>query len=147
MKITRNKLRYLLRESTSGMGEASAIERLIKSGDPESIVQAYELAPAVQINFDQIVTNMVKTANVLENRDVDNILYQMDNLLFLAQKAGLRSLGLVDSKLTELETLIHEDTIHDIDMELVYSVRADAEAAIERSIIQTIIAIAKGRQN
>ena len=147
MKITRSKLRNLLRESTSGMEGASAIERLVKSGDPDSIVQAYELASVVQINFDQIVTNMVKAANVLENREVDNILYQMDNLLFLAQKAGLRNLGLVDSKLNELETLIHEDTIHDIDMELVYSVRADVEASIERSIIQTIIAIAKGRNN
>ena len=141
MKLTRKKLRKLLKESTSGIGEAAGIDKLIKTGDPVSIIQAYELAQMTQIDFTQIVTNMVKSANVLENIDVDNILYQIDNLLFLAQKVGLRNLGIINSKLTELDKFIHEDKIHDIDMELVYSVRTDAEAAIEKAIIQTIVAI------
>tara|TARA_Y100000593_G_C4301478_1_gene333606 strand:+ start:1237 stop:1668 length:432 start_codon:yes stop_codon:yes gene_type:complete len=142
MKITRRQLQNLLKETAVGMTETAALERLIKSGSPEHIAQAYQLAETLGINFEQIVTNMVKAANILETREVDNIIYQIDDILFTAQKVGLGMMG-IDVDSMQETGVVHEDVMADIDMELAYSIKTHAYNAIERSIIQLIVAIAK----
>lgn len=112
----------------------------------QDIVDLHNLAKSMNLDLDQlnsIVVRMTQRANVLEQISVDNIIYEIDDILFRVRSIGLQSLGLesVDS-LYETGQL-SEDQVYETDTELIYSVKSRALEAIERSIAQVILGLLK----
>ena len=90
-------------------------------------------------DLEPIITKMTKRSNVLEQINIDNIMYEIDEILYRVRDIGLQSAGV--QSITELEDSgqLSEDQISDTNMELVYSVKGAALEALERSISQIII--------
>ena len=140
MKITRKQLRKLLRETSSEDNASSKLVSLIKSGNPEHIVQSKVLADTIGIDFESLVKQMIESINFFETIEADNTLSEIENvLLLLRQNALASSLNLSNDS---IESVLNEDEIADIEMELVFSIKNQAIAALERSLVQTIVSTA-----
>ena len=89
-------------------------------------------------DLEPIIAKMTKRSNILEQINIDNIMYEIDEILYRVRDIGLQSMGV--QSMTELEDSgqLSEDQISDTNMELVYSVKAAALEALERSISQII---------
>ena len=141
MKITRKQLRKILIEASTEDPTHAKLMTLIKTGDPEYIKQSSVLAEAIGINFESFITQMISSMNLFESIAVDNILYQIDDILFNTREEALKIINIPDPLTADLG--LDEDAIIDIDMELSFGVKSQAKLALEKSIVQLIIAIAK----
>ena len=121
----------------------------------DNIIQAKELAESVGINFKQfqsiaypVVEKMVKNANVLEHISVDNVIQEIDDILYRARDIGLRAMGTIPKNSTvdylENSGQLTEDQAYDTNIELAFSVKNDALKAVETSMAQIILALIKG---
>ena len=98
---------------------------------------------AKSLNLDRgqigsVILTMVKKANLLENTAVDNVIYEIDDILYNITDMGLQSLGLNSLDDYQDSGGITEEEVNDIRMELGHSVRNEAYVAIERAIQQVI---------
>ena len=111
----------------------------------QDIKTLHDLAKSMSLELDlqSIVLRMTKKSNVLEQISVDNIIYEIDDVLFRARKEGLKSMGVQDVVTLEQSGQLSEDEVYDTDIELIYSVKSMAIEAIERSISQIITGILK----
>ena len=98
---------------------------------------------SLELDLESIVLRMTKKSNVLEQISVDNIIYEIDDILFRARDEGLKSMGIQGVAALERGGIISEDNVYDTDMELIYSVKSMAIEAIERSISQIILEVLK----
>lgn len=113
----------------------------------QDIKDLYDLAKSMNLDLNQIrsiVMGMTERANVLEQVNVDNIVYEIDDILFRARDVGLQSLGLRQRVDTLEQTgQLSEDEVYDTDIELINSVKDVALKAIERSMAQIILGLLK----
>jgi len=89
-------------------------------------------------DLEPIITKMTKRSNVLEQINIDNIIYEIDEILYRVRDIGLQSMGVQSMRELENSDQLSEDQIHDTNIELVLSVKSAALEAIERSISQII---------
>ena len=112
----------------------------------QDIVDLHNLAKSMNLDLDQlnsIVLKMTQRANVLEQISVDNIIYEIDDILFRVRSIGLQSLGLESVDSLYKTGQLSEDQVYETDTELIYSVKSRASEAIERSIAQVILGLLK----
>ena len=129
---------------------STAILKSVKSYSKptlQDIKGLYDLAKSMNLDLNQIrsiVMGMTERANVLEQVNVDNIVYEIDDILFRARDVGLQSLGLRQRVDTLEQTgQLSEDEVYDTDIELINSVKNVALKAIERSMAQIILGLLK----
>ena len=152
MRLTKQQLRKLIQESTELETEDNSayLEKLksmlTSSPTIEAIRHASELAGSLGINpqqFESIaypaVTRMIQNANVLESIEVDNVIHELDDVLYRVRDIGLKALGFPSVDSMEDTGQLSEEQVNDNNMELALSVRDSAMVTIERSIAQAIM--------
>ena len=145
MRITRRQIRRLLKETDDAAGEIASVENLLSRADPVSIRQAFALCQASDLNFKQIVSDMVEKADLVSRREVDNVIYQIDDHLLNSYAMILNMMG-IDHPAYNRAAVIHEDDIADVDSTLIFVVKTAAQAAINAAVVDYIMAIAENKR-
>ena len=78
----------------------------------------------------------------IENGTIDNILHGIDDIVINSQNTIIQSVFGING--SELESMVNDENLYmEIDMDLVLGAQNYARKAIENSIVQIIVAIAK----
>ena len=174
MKITRRQLMNLIQESIDENQPSyeEKLAKLVKQHDSESVLQAAELADALDIdiswaveylllqfsattikssyalaarlgiNFENTVREVISKKNATENVTIDHILHGIDDIVINSQNTIIQSVFGING--SELESMVYDENLYmEIDMDLVLGTQNYAKKAIENSIVQMIVAIAK----
>ena len=108
----------------------------------QDIKDLHDLAKSMNLDLKQIqdvVMGMIKRSSILEQVNIDNIIYEIDDILYRIRDVGLQSMGVQRMREIEDSGQLSEDEVNDTDMELVLSVKSAAVHALERSISQVLM--------
>jgi len=135
------RLDTLSPEDLEASENKNKIINLMMSGDSASISSAAVLSDAIGIDFTNLVKSAVRQNQAIENLNTDNTLADVDEVI---REIMIRALRTFNINMMDVEEEISEETLSDIDMEMVLGIKQNILNAIERAVVQTILAIATG---